>query len=328
MHFKDLKDFIQNHMRMSHIYQPVMLIEILKHGGYASAEKIAKAILNHDPTQVDYYKEVVRNMVGKVLTSNRGITEKTGDTYSLINYEKLTKNQIKELISVCQEKIKEYDIKRDGSQWEHRKRGRKLISGSTRYKVIQRAKGRCEACGISIKEKSIEVDHIHPKSLGGKDDLSNYQALCYTCNSQKNNKDDTDYRYIEAEYEHRDKDCLFCKKQKQTGIKNENALAYLIRDGFEVTKHHSLIIPKRHCKDYFELTQAEINSINNLIHIEKEKLQKLDKSITGFNIGVNCGEDAGQTIFHCHVHLIPRRKGDDKSPRGGVRKVIDGKGNY
>ena len=83
MNFRDLKDFIQNQMRMSHIYQPVMLIEILKKGGYASAEQIAKAILNHDPTQVDYYKEVVRNMVGKVLTSNRGITEKIGDTYSL-----------------------------------------------------------------------------------------------------------------------------------------------------------------------------------------------------------------------------------------------------
>ena len=65
---------------MSHIYQPVMLIEILKKGGYASAKQIAKAILNHDPTQVDYYQEVVKNMVGKVLTSNHGITSKTGDT--------------------------------------------------------------------------------------------------------------------------------------------------------------------------------------------------------------------------------------------------------
>lgn len=65
-----------------------------------------------------------------------------------------------------------------------------------------------------------------------------------------------------------------------------------------------------------------------MIHNEKDRLLKLDKTITGFNIGMNCGEDAGQTIFHCHVHLIPRRKGDDKVPRGGVRKVIDGKGSY
>ena len=326
MTYQELKDFITTKMRMSHVYQPVMLVEILKKGGYASTEQIAKSILNHDPTQVDYYKEVVKNMVGKVLTSNRGITSKTGETYSLIDAEKLTKTQIKELITLCQDKIKEYDIKRDGSQWEHRKRGRKPISGSIRYKVITRARGRCEACGVSIQERSIEVDHIHPKSLGGKDDLSNYQALCYVCNTQKNNKDDTDFRYLDAEFDAREKDCLFCDKKK--GVIHENSLAYLVRDGFAVTKYHSLIIPKRHCKDYFDLTQAEINATNQLIHTEREKLLKLDKTITGFNIGMNCGEDAGQTILHCHVHLIPRRKGDDESPRGGVRKVIDGKGNY
>ena len=94
MTYQELKDFITTKMRMSHVYQPVMLVEILKKGGYASTEQIAKSILNHDPTQVDYYKEVVKNMVGKVLTSNRGITSKTGDTYSLIDAEKLTKMQI------------------------------------------------------------------------------------------------------------------------------------------------------------------------------------------------------------------------------------------
>jgi len=328
MTFQELKDFIINKMRMSHIYQPVMLIELLKKGGVANSEQIAKAILHHDPTQVDYYKEVVRNMVGKVLTSNRQITAKTGDTYSLLDAEKLTKTQIKELITLCEDKIKKYNDDRDGSQWEHRKRGRKLISGSTRYKVIQRARGRCEGCGFSIKKRPIEVDHIHPKSLGGKDDISNYQALCKKCNTQKNNKDNTDFRYMDAEYAHREKGCLFCDKQKQKGILNENSLAYLVKDGFAVTEHHSLIIPKRHCKDYFDLTQAEVNAINQLIHTEKDRLLKLDKTITGFNIGMNCGEDAGQTIFHCHVHLIPRRKGDDKAPRGGVRKVIDGKGSY
>ena len=122
-------------------------------------------------------------------------------------------------------------------------------------------------------------------------------------------------------------DCIFCNI-KEERIINENDYFIVIRDAFPVSLHHTLFIPKRHCKDYFELTQAEINAANQLIHTEREKLLKFDKTITGFNIGMNCGEDAGQTIFHCHVHLIPRRKGDDKSPRGGVRKVIDGKGNY
>lgn len=122
-------------------------------------------------------------------------------------------------------------------------------------------------------------------------------------------------------------DCIFCNIEEERII-NENEYFLVIRDAFPVALLHTLFIPKRHCKDYFELTQAEINAANQLIHTERERLLKLDKTITGFNIGMNCGEDAGQTIFHCHVHLIPRRKGDDESPRGGVRKVIDGKGNY
>jgi len=76
------------------------------------------------------------------------------------------------------------------------------------------------------------------------------------------------------------------------------------------------------------LTQAESNAINALMSIQKELLQTNDASIDGFNIGMNCGETAGQTVFHCHIHLIPRRKGDVENPRGGVRHIIAGKGFY
>jgi diadenosine tetraphosphate (Ap4A) HIT family hydrolase len=89
-------------------------------------------------------------------------------------------------------------------------------------------------------------------------------------------------------------------------------LAYVIRDGFPVTQYHSHIIPKRHTKDYFGLTQAEINAINSLMHEQKALLDQQDKTIEGYNIGMNCGEIAGQSVWHCHVHLIPRLKGDAK----------------
>ena len=95
-----------------------------------------------------------------------------------------------------------------------------------------------------------------------------------------------------------------------------------------MTEYHSLVIPKRHVKDYFELTQAEINAINQLIKTQKQILDTTDTTIDGYNIGMNCGESAGQTVFHCHVHLIPRRKGDVENPRGGVRHVIASKGFY
>ena len=102
----------------------------------------------------------------------------------------------------------------------------------------------------------------------------------------------------------------------------------VFHDRFPVTEGHTLFIPKRHALDYFELSQAEINAINQLMNHQKVLLRHSDRTIEGFNIGMNCGEAAGQTIFHCHVHLIPRRKGDVENPRGGVRHIIAGKGFY
>ncbi len=124
--------------------------------------------------------------------------------------------------------------------------------------------------------------------------------------------------------------CLFCDIQTKDRVRiiSENTLAFAVRDGFPVTEGHTLLIPKRHAADYFELSQEEINAINQLMIQQKDSLQCSDFSIGGFNIGMNCGEVAGQTIFHCHVHLIPRRSGDVENPRGGVRHLIPGKGIY
>ncbi len=325
--FDELKKFIIKDMRTNHVYQPVMLIELLKNNGKRTVTEIAKSFVNRDPTQVEYYSNIVKNMVGKVLTKNRGITYKDGDTYHLSGIRDLSADQRDELIQLCQQRLEGYEAKRGEAMWEHRKRGRRPISGSIRYEVLKRAGFRCELCGISAEEKSLEVDHIHPKSLGGKDDLSNYQALCYSCNAAKGNKDNVDFRPLKDQYEHRAADCIFCQEPIRTVIA-ENALAYAIHDGFPVTPLHTLIIPKRHVKDYFGLTQAEINATTKLIDQLRELIIKQDPTVKGFNIGMNCGEVAGQTIFHCHIHLMPRRSGDTENPRGGVRHTIPGKGNY
>ena len=122
-------------------------------------------------------------------------------------------------------------------------------------------------------------------------------------------------------------ECLFCNIPQER-IVLENDLAYAVRDGFPVTEMHSIIIPKRHIQDYFDLTTDELLACDQLIHSLKEEINNLDSSVNGFNIGMNAGESAGQTIFHCHIHLIPRRTGDVDNPRGGVRHTIPGKGDY
>jgi ATP adenylyltransferase len=122
-------------------------------------------------------------------------------------------------------------------------------------------------------------------------------------------------------------DCLFCSIPEERVIA-ECELAFVVRDGFPVTALHTLVLPKRHVRDYFGLTDSELMAMHRHLTAQRTALLGLDPSIEGFNIGANCGEVAGQTIWHCHLHLIPRRRGDVEKPRGGVRHVIPGKGAY
>ncbi|MBY0385185.1 HIT family protein [bacterium] len=121
--------------------------------------------------------------------------------------------------------------------------------------------------------------------------------------------------------------CPFCRIEEKQLWKNGN-LVFVLRDSHPVAEGHLLIIPKKHRTDYFELTNEELSEINELLKVCRNEIMSDDPSVKGFNIGANCGEAAGQTVFHCHIHLIPRRKGDDRNPRGGVRAVIDGKKSY
>ena len=122
--------------------------------------------------------------------------------------------------------------------------------------------------------------------------------------------------------------CPFCEKAKASEKFIDLNLSYAIYDSFPVTEGHILVIPKRHVEDFFELEKFEADSVFELIKISRKKLLKADNSITGFNIGTNLGKDAGQTVSHCHIHLIPRRKGDHPDPEGGVRGVIPEKMKY
>ncbi|MFA9556733.1 HIT family protein [Evansella sp. AB-rgal1] len=118
--------------------------------------------------------------------------------------------------------------------------------------------------------------------------------------------------------------CAFCSNVEMV---LENNLAFAIFDKYPVNKGHLLIIPKRHVSDFFDTTDEERAAFNELLE-EGKKLLDSKFRPDGYNIGVNCGETAGQTIFHVHVHLITRFFGDMEDPRGGVRGVIPEKQKY
>ncbi|MBI2532444.1 MAG: HIT family protein [Deltaproteobacteria bacterium] len=127
-------------------------------------------------------------------------------------------------------------------------------------------------------------------------------------------------------YDDRAEGCRFC--QVIAVRVGSNVLSYAIRDGNPVTPLHTLIIPRRHVESFFDLHGGERNALFALLDEMKSDIQHQDDTVEGFNVGINDGEAAGQSVPHVHVHLIPRRRGDVESPRGGVRGVIPRKAYY
>ncbi len=193
MTFNELSDFIRTRMSMSHVYQPLMLMTLLERGGESSVEQIARSILAHDESQVEYYQDVTKNMVGRVLR-NHGIVEKEGGGYALVDFEDLDTEQIERLTELCESKLDEYKARRGRQIWQHRRVSAGYIPGTLRYEVLKRARFRCELCGVSADVRALEVDHIVPRNRGGTDDPDNLQALCFSCNATKRDRDATDFR--------------------------------------------------------------------------------------------------------------------------------------
>jgi diadenosine tetraphosphate (Ap4A) HIT family hydrolase len=122
--------------------------------------------------------------------------------------------------------------------------------------------------------------------------------------------------------------CLFCYGNIKDGLVAEQNSVIAIKDRYPVSDGHLLIVPRRHVENYFSMNEIEIEDMTVLIRKLKDRITAKDPYVNGFNIGTNIGESAGQTIFHAHIHLIPRRTGDTPHPRGGVRGVIPAKMSY
>ena len=121
-------------------------------------------------------------------------------------------------------------------------------------------------------------------------------------------------------------DCPFCTLPRNR-IVLESEVGFVIRDGYPVSRGHTLVIPKRHVASLFELDQDERHRLIDLVTEAREQLMAEFKP-DGMNIGINDGEAAGQTVMHLHVHLIPRYAGDSPDPRGGVRWVFPERAKY
>jgi 5-methylcytosine-specific restriction endonuclease McrA len=298
--FNELERFINAEMRMSHVYQPAMLLTLMLRGGTASKTEIAKALLAYDKSQIEYYEDIVAKMPGRVLTNNRGITERVGQDYNLKGFDQLSHDEVELLKVSCSTRIEEFIDQRGDRPWHHRRRSANPVSGTVRYEVLKNAKHRCELCGTSADVKAIEVDHIKPRIRGGSNDISNLQALCYSCNAMKRDRDDTDFRNVEATYKYRDTNCAYCEVHESL-IKSQNNLCFSVQDNDPQTRTHTLVIPRRHTSSYFDLYRPEINALNSLMSDASERVSNK------FDIHVSSESTSEPSTSHCYVRLIPRQ---------------------
>ncbi|MDI1495040.1 MAG: hydrolase [Cenarchaeum symbiont of Oopsacas minuta] len=270
MNFETLENFIKKKMKMTHIYQPIMIKTLLTSNNTATVENIARAFVNSDPSQLEYYKKITKRWPHITLKNHNIINYKNG-LYTLL-VEDITKKQKQKLIELCELRLQEFIDKDPNIKLAH-EIDKKSIPGTVRYDVLAKSKGICLACGLKASNGYyLHVDHIIPRSMGGRTELDNLQPLCYKCNTEKRNRDDTDFMKWHKHLNARVKECKLCRPMK---LIRENNMAYAIN----ASRLTTLITPKRHVGKFIDLIPSERHLCLELVDFIQSNIRKKNNSI-------------------------------------------------
>ena len=173
-----------------------------------------------------------------------------------------------------------------------------------------------------LQYEGFRTHKIHQKPTYQCNVILNYNSIF-----KNDNCEIYEYQHFNQIIKKINTDCPFCNPASERELILESATAYAMFDKFPVSNGHILIIPKKHCGNYFELSFKEQSACWFMLNNAKDILNK-SLLPDGYNVGININEAAGQTITHAHIHLIPRYKDDVKEPKGGIRGVIPEKKNY
>lgn len=295
MDYTELENFIKKEMRMTHIYQPIMIKTLLESkGNTATVEQIARRFLNEDSAQLEYYKRITKRWPHQILKKHNVVSYRK-NIYTLLLEEEISREQRQKLIEFCDLRLYEF-IDRDPLIRKFRELDKSSLSGSLRYDVLSRSKGMCVACGAKSTEASMHIDHIIPRSLGGRTEIGNLQALCYRCNTEKRNRDETDFLRWHNRLKYRNRGCTLCEKPPWA---KSNGLAYALT-AQETKKGHSLVIPNRHVGSFIDMIPSERSLCLAMVD-EVIKDIREEASITKFNVS---GFD-NMHENHCCIKISP-----------------------
>ena len=188
-----LVDFIENKMRMSHIYQPLLIRLLVESGGSSTIRDLALRFVTFDEAELKAMEGILKKMPVPVL-KRRGFVDKQGDLVSLLVKVKDLKDKAT-ILRACENRLSDYLEKKGENVWSY-KWISNPVRNSIRYKVLADGGNRCALCGISANERPSDVDHIIPSSMGGSSSYENLQVLCSKCNRAKGNTDNKDFREV------------------------------------------------------------------------------------------------------------------------------------
>ena len=191
MNAEELLTFLRTQMRMSHVYQPLLIRSLLDAGGQATTRQVATDFAREDEAQVRYYEERIKQMPLRVLRKHGVVDYQDG--VMKLQVDDLTFEERTELRATCERKIAEFLSQRGVGAWSQSALNIEPLGESLRFQILKRDRV-CQLCGNTKKDERLEVDHIVPRSKGGTNDPSNLQVLCARCNRGKSNRDDTDFR--------------------------------------------------------------------------------------------------------------------------------------
>ena len=271
MKFEDLIDFIDNRMRMSHIYQPLLLRILVEAGGTATIRQLAHGFLAQDESQLRYYENRIKQMPVPVL-KKRGVISKEGELVSL-NCKKLTFEQKAQVVMSCEKRLQQFIIERGLDLWGYRLLDTDPIPGSLRYRVLKESGGRMCQLWCSPRKNAHwmwTTSFLNPRAV--KMYAKTFKSFVPSAIRRR----ETRIALISVMI------CLlirfptvnFVTRISRGRIIEELDTVVAIKDGYPVTKGHLLVIPKRHAPEYFDLSDAERRDVDSLLKFLKQQMIK------------------------------------------------------
>jgi len=264
----ELIAFIDDEMRMSHIYQPLLIQTLVESGGQATLRELAVKFLTQEEAEIQEMMKTIKKMPVHVLSAKnksrkKAIVEERDGVVRLLAQPADLKERA-EVLGACAKRLHEYVAARGEGIWNHKWLD-SPTGGAMRLRVLEAGGRRCALCGATHKERMLDVDHILPHSKGGPSTFENLQVLCSKCNRAKGNRSDRDYRAAEPDapgYA----DCALCALPTLTDFPAENDLARAVWSDTDAGRE-LWILPKRHVRDYLELTSLEVQGIHDIIRV-------------------------------------------------------------